>query len=848
MKMPNKLLLTKIFLLLAAIESMVALFALVSIPADSKNAAFFGFSTARVLLIGVTLVIFLTAASLLAWLHFSRSKAERSIDVMNALFFDPKRQWALAIGSGSIVILGWIFLLTPAEGAGEAVYQRILPLVVLGMLLAFQWLVLQFLWLQQKIHWEQIIPWKRQLSITGIVLLIFTALWALIAWSGIGVRPEPSGWFSPGTPLLAQQVLIAWVAGFAVVFFGLRLRRSCALNKFDYILASLLWLVAGAIWWMEPVQRSSYFTPDPTPPNFEYYPYSDAALYDEFSQNILIGTSRQVGLTNRPLYSLFLALLHGLAGQKFETVIFLQVFILALTMVFVYLLASDLGGRPAGMIAALLLMFREKNSITLTNIIEVSHVKLIMSDVPTMMVMVVFIYFFVRWLQIREGRYYLGALAGAFLGFTILIRSQAQLLIPIALLGIAIAHRDGWRPILRKSLIFLAGLLVVVAPWVWRNYQVSGRMIVEYQEFYTRVIASGYSSAPHDYNRLPGESVEHYDDRMKSLIIDFMVKNPGEVARFYTSYFLHNEISSVAYLPMSPRFNDIYAYVKQIDFWGNTPLGMPPPGTLPMFFFSLVMIAVGIGGAFSRAGWAGLMPLFFHLGYSFSVVPVRMSGWRYILPVDWVSMLYFGIGLVQITAILLALFSGRQLTQLDTKGEDQAQPESAVWKRTWRVLLVSALVGLSIPLVEWSIPERYPRMSPIELVQKYAPHGFAVDDGPAVTLPALETFLETEAGSTVLHGRALYPAYYELGKFWGESSPNLLAASQYDRLQFWLIGPDRVFVYIPLQDAPDYFPHASDVFVVGCMQDGSVRALLIKVNEDLLATFPFRGLTCSGVE
>jgi hypothetical protein len=112
----------------------------------------------------------------------------------------------------------------------------------------------------------------------------------------------------------------------------------------------------------------------------------------------------------------------------------------------------------------------------------------------------------------------------------------------------------------------------------------------------------------------------------------------------------------------------------------------------------------------------------------------------------------------------------------------------------------------------------------------------------------LETFLETETGATVLHGRALYPAYYELGKFWGESSSNLLAASQYDRLQFRLIGPDRVFVYLPLQTAPDYFPHASDVFVVGCLREGSVQALLIGVNENSVAAFPFHGLTCSAAK
>ncbi len=844
----NRLFLLKIFLLFATIESMVALFVLASIPSDSKNAIFFGFSTSRLLLIGVVFIIFLTATGLLGWLHISRSKTDRLMDFMSVFLSDHKKHQALVFVFGSIIIFGGVFLLIPAERLGEAMVQRVIPVVVLGMLLAIQVLVFQFLWLERKIYWEQLLRWKHEFSIAGIVLVFFILLWILMAWSGIGVRPEPSGWFPPGTPLLAQQVLCAWIIGFGVAFFGMRLNRSSELNKFDYIIVSVLWLVAGLIWWAEPLQRSSYFAPDPTPPNFEYYPYSDAALYDEFSQNILIGTSRRVGLTHRPLYSFFLALLHGLAGQKFETVIFFQVFSVALMVVFIYLLASNLGGRPAGIVAGLLLIFRERNSIALTNIIEVSHVKLIMSDVPTMMLLLMFIYFFVRWLQDERGRYYLGALAGVLFGFTILIRSQAQLLIPIALLGIAISKWDGWKSVLKKSLIFLFGLLVVVAPWVWRNYQVSGNVVVEYQEFYTRIIASGYSSSPHDIDMLPGESVEQYKARMKSLIIGFIIDRPWEVARFYSSYFLHNEISSVVYLPMSPQFQDIHAYVKQMDFWGSTPLGMPPPGTLPMFLLSLGLIAVGIGTAFSRARWAGLMPLFFHLGYSFSVVPVRMSGWRFILPVDWVSALYFSIGLMQITIILLALFSGKPGLNFFINGEYQTESQTIVWKRTGLVLAVCALIGLSFPLLEWGIPERYPRLSSTELVQTYAPHGFVMDGGETVTLAALKTFLETEAGSTVLYGRALYPAYYEQGEFWGEASPNLIDASQYDRLQLNLIGPDNAFVYIPMQDVPLYFPHASDVFIVGCMQGNSVRALLVKVNDRWLISSAFHGLTCSMLE
>jgi hypothetical protein len=76
----------------------------------------------------------------------------------------------------------------------------------------------------------------------------------------------------------------------------------------------------------------------------------------------------------------------------------------------------------------------------------------------------------------------------------------------------------------------------------------------------------------------------------------------------------------------------------------------------------------------------------------------------------------------------------------------------------------------------------------------------------------------------------------------------LLAASQFDRLQFTLIGPSRAFTFIPLQGAPQYFPQAADVFVIGCKQGDFIRALIIKVNNHVLTSSPWNGLTCSSTE
>ena len=842
----SKLFLSRIFSLLVTLESATTLYFLVSIPSDAKNAIFIGFSASRLLLMGGVTGILLVSLFLSIWLFISPSNTNRAVKSIDSFFSSSKKQTILLGVCVLFTGLGILFMLTPAERFGEAFAQRIFPVIMLVMAIALQMLAGWFLWMQKKIYGSQFVQWKNPLGISAVILIFFMMLWAGIAWSGIGIKREPSGWLSPGTPLLAQQLMFAWTVGLVFILLGRRLDQY---KRADLIIGICLWVTASLVWWQEPMLRSSYFAPDPTPPNFEYYPYSDAALYDEFAQNLLIGGSRQMGVTHRPLYSLFLALLHKLGGYGFQNVLFMQVLILAFIPVAGYLLASRIGSRPAGILTALLLIFREKNSITLTNVIEVSHVKLLMSDVPTMLLILLFIYFYVRWLQDKQHRLVLGVLAGAFFGLIIFIRSQAQLLVPIALLGLILAHPElfTWKIFLQKSLVFLIGAVVIVAPWVWRNYQLSGRAVVEYQGFYTRFIASSYSSSPNDIDRLLSETEEKYDARMRSQIINFILNNPLEVARFYSSYFLHNEVAAVAYLPLSLQFNNVNDYVDMQGFWDAPYLGAMPPRTWPALFIILCIIAIGIGITFYRFRWIGIMPLLFHLGYSFSVAPVKQSGWRFILPVDWVSILYFSLGLTQLSLIVFSLFSEKNERQF-VKTLEETPIKPVDWKWVFPVLTAFAIFGVSLPLMEWSIPEHYPKLSKSELLQLYTPDGFVLENGEQMDESVLESFLETESSSIVLHGRALYPAYYEQKKFWGESSPNLLEARQYNRLQFYLIEGGIRFVFIPFEETPEYFPHASDVFVIGCVQENSIRALLIKVNDHMLTSSPWHGLTCSVLE
>ena len=831
----DKSFLLKVFFSLVLVESISALSALALISSDAKNALFLGYSISRLVLMAGVIIILLTSLGILTRLFTSRLQIENAINFTNVFLINIKRQRLLIFTCGLIAFSGVLLFLTPAERIGDAIYQRILPAVILATLIALQTLLFQFIWREEKIYWGQFFNSKRTLVVGGIVFALFISAWVYIVWSGLGIKPEASGWLTPGTPILAQQILFAWLIGVAFIVFGKQLDQY---KRTDVVIALIFWAAAGLIWWLEPMRRWGYFTPTPTPPNFEYYPYSDAILHDGFAQTILIGTSRQIDFTVRPLYTLFVALLHTLFGQKFEILIVVQVFILAITPAFIYLLTVKLGGRAAGILAAILVILREKNSIATTNIIEVSHSKLLMSDLPTMMMLTIFMFFLVSWFQDQKNRMYLGVLAGAFLGMAILIRSQAQVIIPIALLGIIVAPKNGWKSIIQKSLVFVISLLVIVAPWVWRNYQVSGRAVVEYQEVYTKFFASSYVTSQEDLKILPAETIEEYDSRMMSLATQAIIDNPQKTIKDWFSYFIHNEILSVTYLPMVIQFKEIYTYVDEMRFW-SFPKEQLPAQILSIFFLTLFIISIGIGTTFDRVGIIAFAPLLMHFVYNFSVTFVHISGWRFILPVDWVPLLYFSVGLVQISILLFSLFSKAYSISLPFNFEYMP----IRWAKTAMALALFAIIGVSFPLFESSFPELYPAIPTKQLIERYIPDGFSPADGIVISASDVESFLETEPNAVVSYGRALYPAYYEQGQYWGDSR-YLTEAKQYDRLGFILIGAKRSNVYIPTKTIPEYFPHASNVFIVGCNFPYAIRALVVKVNDTFVATIPWRGLVC----
>ncbi len=168
---------------------------------------------------------------------------------------------------------------------------------------------------------------------------------ALLAWFWVSrtVLPIASsrvGWNQLGVPVLEGQLVLAWGVGILALLLVDRLSAAGRSNGrlFDLVAVVLLWSCAAVFWQSTPISPN-WFVSEKIPPNFAQYPYSDARVYDVAAQSALIGEGFKFfnGIdVRRPLHAAYLTLLHLIAGQEYDRVIFLQVLILSLLPVFVY--------------------------------------------------------------------------------------------------------------------------------------------------------------------------------------------------------------------------------------------------------------------------------------------------------------------------------------------------------------------------------------------------------------------------------------------------------------------------------------------------------------------------------
>ena len=883
---------SRIYLILVAVQGFAVLNILLRIPAEPGVIGLFGFSLGRLAMIMGVAFITLT----FIWLVLrSFRDTEWLLNVIGHLesWLNRKNHFGIAlilltlcaIGGSYFILLGY----DVTEPFTKAYFVRLQPLVYWVVGFSIQSLIaLPIIHFGSKFH--KFKPRNKILTTALLVFGFFLLVWLWIAWSRIGLEAESVGWNYLGTPVLETQVLIAWVIGIAILFLSPLLERGLKrlpwpkrsvdpYIKFDLLASILIWLAAIILWNSIPL-TSSWFVSPPRPPNYEIYPNSDAILYDTTAQSVLVGEgfkSWGTPYASRPMYALFLGILHTIGGLDYEPIILMQVAILAIFPVLLYWMSRILDTRLSGIIIAVLITLRGANAILLNDVITVSNSKLIMADFPTTVGVGLFCVVVLAWLQKPERRKYLTLVAGGILGVFMLIRPEvaAQLLF-VGVIVLLIFYRQPSRW-LKSSVLMSIGLLLVLSPWIWRNYQIDGKIFLDQPNFRADLFAKRYSEDPEEesINVEPGESYEEYSERMTDHAVEFIQDQPKSIGQFILSHYMNSQIQTVLVLPTTFRLIDsgiefmghksvpkfwedccsVNGYIRRLPFWFKWD-GVLPHQTIIPVLINLLLIALGISVAWHRHRFMGLLPGALMVAHLLINAAVRNSGGRYILPVDWVGIFYFCIGLAHATLWGFQFFTSKEAPQLITittstvfeiSTEENSKETRSLWIKTFSTIAMGLLlVGFLLPLTEKVISPRYQNeLTSGQVLSLIERESIQIDTG---TLASLQAFLNSNG--TILEGRALYPRFHpanvgEPGE-WRSFQPR-----PYPRVSFYLVGPNNTGVILPANKSPDSFPHGTDVIVFGCYNDRYFDAYGVIIwnsmnqsIETVLIRSPLDGSTC----
>jgi hypothetical protein len=828
-----------LFFLLAFLEAAAALLVLLRIPSEGN-----GLSFARWALI---LLLFLAVIASAFAAYFSRGNS-KFCDHWLDVEARPKLYTFLTIAFPLLAIatiIGAFVLRWWDPDRLLPFSERALPLLAFVILFSIQ----STLWLLALRFGVHKADFKaRTPALIAFIILLFA--FGFVSLTKLGVTPDPAYWGEPGVPLLGWQLGLALILSFLLFFASINASTSSArrvgtnfsllpffkLNArwTDIIIDVLIWALAAGIWLSVPnaVLKNSFYFPIDPPANMPL-PYSDSAYYDYMAHSLLIGTDYVGEVPTRPLYIIFLTALHLLFGENYNLIIVGQTLVLASIPVVFYALGKKLHSRLAGVIIALIAIFREWTNLLVSSDTRVSNVKTLLVDTPTLLLILLACLFAFRWLERKDkGSAFI---AGGIFGILLLLRTQSMLILPVvfvvAFLALHTEKRLSPKGMLwlTPMLVFSLGVAVSVTPWLTHNYLRIGKFAFD-APFQYQVLASQYAYT----GNLDFQAVDLANKSLSQILITFALKDPGFVAGFISNHFLATETGALLALPLIVPFNGLRAPINL--YWTSFD------GTLAWYNILLLIgylafIAIGLGAAWKRWRWMGLLPLAFNLGYAAANGIGRFSGWRYDLPADWIAYFYFGIGFAEMLFWLAKVF-GAQFSDTDYADKtDLAGNERNNFIHFVPLAAAFVLIG-ALPWIAESVnpPARYPELSPSVLQSQLA------EGQTAVSSEQIRAF-GAQPEAITLQGRLLYPRTFGGNAGLVSATPwPSYAPRNYPRLGFKLLDQDVREVVFPDKGVRIENVQGFDVIVLGCQRENYIEARLLLFPNNNLSYLSDRAL------
>jgi hypothetical protein len=681
-------------------ELLLAAVKILSIGYDPKNAFIFGFSFQRLALFSLTVCLSLFTI-ILAWRIYKssiHSKLIKNIYSKNTRLFATLACF-FALFGGMIAVCPPSFLSIYA-----AMFERIRPILVVIAIFPIQLLTRWFrydLFRRTQIHPRSFL----------LILSILLGLILFTATTRLGITHDEFYWNVAGMPVTLFQILFILAFGVLTYAAWLSLESRMTPNRMPYldILVALGLFLAAVIAWSTTPMVKHFVSMQPRAPYNQPFPFADAQTHDLGAIAILKGWGINGGeYTDKPVYMIFLAILHLFSGLDYNLLVQLQVICLSVLPALLYYFGKSFHSRLLGIMMALLIIIRQSNAISLSHLVASTNPRLLVTEIPTMVALVLFIWVCFSWLRKPEGTPWKALVSGGVLGLASLIRMNPIMLVPaipfISFFSMG-KPRKAW---LTQSAIFLGAFTIMIIPWIISGVNQQGQPYF-FIKFYD-VVNSRYRTD----GVFPGRSPEVASTIFRPPSAIYPIKtlpgqpepliNTNDFPGFVINHSLHNLIETFLALPDSVLPEDqlltnlaTRAYWSEKQDWnGEITLTQ-----IPFLIFSLCLFSIGLAWSWQRWRWAGLLPLFLLLAYFGSLGLARNSGSRYLVPMDWVVFLYYLLGILASLRYVARFF---EITFPLTPAQENLNNSHSNKKIHLIVFSALLIIALSIPVAHFLIP------------------------------------------------------------------------------------------------------------------------------------------------
>lgn len=834
------------------LQGIAVLIWLLLIP--SEGGPIFGYSFSRTLLIMVPL----TYCALALFLFIIPSQ---KADSFSSKFKQLSHRFFRLDNSHTILyllltILLWL-ILTPAYrfNAWQYYFIRFRPLLVL--LGSFLLTILLTHALQQ----EE----KPKFTFSPKLVLISTALFAFFGITrliGIGWQADPKYWNQPGIPFLLDDLFVSIVLFFVLTMLDKKdflFNPQNKLQKADILIALAMVIFTAVLWLVQPIHPDSLLA-NPAPPSFDHFPLADAQVYDLDALNLIKNGRLGVnGVSDKPLYSIFLALLHMILPEGTYTQIgSLQIIFFAFFGALLYFLGTNLSNRISGLLLAFMGGLHAKNLLTTAWIIQTANPRLLSTDFPTLIMLTVLFFLYLKLVQEKDRLHWYVLYFGC-LGLSTFLRFNFWALIPLTFMPLLFLLKK------KRITYVLISIVVVVAvmlPWQIRSAAVTGNPTYFINRFVT-ILDQRFNIQSEN---IPILSLAHKDQtpitpqndieqsplpttpadleeetampttapeptQTPTVPLENQTTSPNNDESDGSSlperqppfppilnHTIHNIITPLFMLPSVPINHDHeFLMYKNESIWWKSLLEMTGWQWI-MLFFNLAVCAVGFSVIQQKNSSAGWVLLFFYLSYSFGLGAARTSGGRYIVALAAFPLVLYTAGL----AALLGKLLGKMVTSTHSESEEYSSKMNPL-------RLIIAFVILTFFSVSMILFETNQRKDPAV----YVPFNELIE---SINLTDQETqYLRALSKDNVLSyhsGRLYYPMLWE-----ADSSVHyafqIADPKPYPQLFFKILNENLKIAGVLHTQYLEGVNHGIQAATLSC-KDGSYQQvfLLVIFNED----------------